>query len=64
MSIVPASSLSAADLARLGNNLPIGNPPSPSHRRWRRRSTLLAVNRSLARLNEAVARLHRSPRYA
>lgn len=57
MSIVPASLLSPADLARLGNNL---GPPA---KRTRRPATagpgraLAAVNRSLAPHGERVDRL-------
>ena len=50
MSIVPFSALSASDLSSLGNN--IGAP-----KRRRRRRTLAAINRSLARIGEAVAEL-------
>lgn len=60
MSIIPASCLSASDLAQLGNNL------CPEHPRRRRASRLrgqrrliAAVNRSLATLGERVGRLQR-----
>ena len=59
MSIVPASRLSSADMAMLGNNV---RPPvhRKSKRRPRRDHWLLpAVNRSLATLGESVIRLHR-----
>lgn len=56
MSIVPASRLSRNDLALLGNNL-----GAEGCRTGRRRSgsrLVAAVNRSLAHLDERVARLH------
>lgn len=54
MSIVPASCLSASDLALLGNNLlpPVRRP------RPRSRHDLDAVNRSLAAHGEQVGRLY------
>ena len=62
MLYVAASSLSASDLAILGNNI------LPSRRRSRRsrderanRRVLAAVNRSLASLKERVDRLHPAP---
>ncbi len=48
MSIVPFSALSASELSSLGNN--VGSP-----RRRRHRHVLVAVNRSLAAIGEAVA---------
>ena len=58
MSIVPASRLSASDLARLGNNVAASMTASP-HRR-RKREFVAAVNRSLALVGEQVSQLHRS----
>ena len=59
MSILPASRLTAADLARLGNNLrPPARPRAP---RPGGRSALAAVNRSLARHGQCVRRLERRP---
>jgi hypothetical protein len=64
MMIIPASSLSESDLTLLGNNL----LPPDRPRRTRPRSHLVsangdddldAVNRSLARHGEIVARLYR-----
>jgi hypothetical protein len=59
MLFVSATDLSASDLALLGNNI------RPTRRRTRRdpderanRRVLAAVNRSLAGLQERVARLH------
>ena len=51
MSIIPASSLTATELLRLGNNL------RPALRKDRRE--LLAINRSLAAHDAQVQRLHR-----
>ena len=56
MSIVPISRLSPCELAFLGNNIV---PPIKSPRRRRRQ--LRAVNRSLARIDEGVARLYPRP---
>ncbi len=50
MSIIPSSELSASELSSLGNN--VGLP-----RKRRRKRMLAAVNRSLAALGEAVAKL-------
>ena len=55
MSIVPFTALSASELTRLGNN--VGAPK----RRRRRRRLLAPVNRSLARIGEAVSKLHCQP---
>ncbi|CAN5621325.1 hypothetical protein BH10PLA1_BH10PLA1_17190 [soil metagenome] len=55
MSIVLASSLSASDLRRLGNNL--GQRKRPVRRY--RRHLVEAVNRSLATVGEQIDRLHR-----
>lgn len=54
MSIIPASRLSASDLALLGNNLSPCRPPKP--REVSR--GLAAVNRSLAGHGERVDRLY------
>ena len=62
MSIVPASRLSASDLARLGNNFSDRSQRSPHQRR--RRNFVAAVNRSLATVGEQVSRLHSSPDYS
>gem|GEM_PF-3184794 len=62
MSIVPISCLSASDLAILGNNL-----RQAARRRKPARKcedVLAAVNRSLAVVDEQVARLHRRTRPA
>ena len=57
MSIIPASLLTASDLALLGNNVvPSGRRIRPPHRRQ-----LQAVNRSLSRIGEEVARLYPLP---
>lgn len=50
MSIVPFSALSASDLTSLGNNI-------RAPKRRRRRRLLAPVNRSLARIGEAVSEL-------
>lgn len=59
MSIVLAASLSDSDLALLGNNI---RPSTRVHRRSpdvrANRRVLAAVNRSLAALDERIARLH------
>jgi hypothetical protein len=62
MSIVPASRLSASDLALLGNNLtgPARHRPArcPHRRRLPAyRGELTAVNRSLAAVGERIGRL-------
>jgi hypothetical protein len=54
MSIVSESDLSPSELAMLGNNV---IPPVKSPRRRRRR--IRAINRSLARFDECIARLYR-----
>ena len=56
MSIIPASRLSASDLARLGNNF---SEAKPTPRQRRRRSLVAAVNRSLINFGEQVDVLHR-----
>ena len=58
MSIVSASRLSAADLARLSNNL---SEAVPSPQRRRRRRVVAAVNRSLSTFGEKVGVLHPLP---
>ncbi len=57
MSIVPASRLSASDMARLGNN--VGSRAVRSAYSRRDRDLVAAVNRSLAIVGEKVSRLHR-----
>jgi hypothetical protein len=61
MSIIPASRLSASDLARLGNNVAARTAASPQRRR--KREFVAAVNRSLAIVGEQVSQLHRLPEY-
>jgi hypothetical protein len=61
MSIVPASRLSASDLARLSNN--VAARMAPSAQRRRKREFVAAVNRSLAIVGEQVSQLHRLPDY-
>jgi len=53
MSIIPASHLSASDLARLGNNITARRRRLPSRRR-RVRQVLTALNRSLVTVGEQV----------
>jgi hypothetical protein len=62
MSIVPASRLSASDLARLGNNVSDRSQRSPHQRR--KRNFVAAVNRSLATVGEQVSRLHSPADYS
>lgn len=62
MSIVPASRLSASDLARLGNNFSDRSQRSPHQRR--KRNFVAAVNRSLATVGEQVSQLHNAPDYS
>ena len=59
MSIVPASRLSASDLARLGNN--VGGPVVRSIHHRRKRELVAAVNRSLSIVGEQVNQLHSQP---
>ena len=60
MSIVPASRLSRADLALLGNNLHSAyGDPDRARRRRKGRRLVAAINRSLAAVDEHVRRLHR-----
>ncbi|HET6248077.1 MAG TPA: hypothetical protein VFE47_10305 [Tepidisphaeraceae bacterium] len=62
MIYVPASELSSAELAMLGNNFSTKRPHTrryPDERKNRR--VLSAVNRSLASLAERVDRLHPAP---
>ena len=60
MSIVPASRLSRADLALLGNNLNSACTRCDRVRRRRKsRRLVAAINRSLAAVDEQVRRLHR-----
>jgi len=56
MSIVPASRLTSSDLSMLSNNL--GRPVKRAKPRSKDHQLLAAVNRSLARLGESVAKLH------
>ncbi len=62
MSIIPASRLSASDLARLGNNVSDRSQRSPRQRR--KRNFVNAVNRSWAVVGEKVSRLHSAPDYS
>jgi hypothetical protein len=56
MSIIPASCLSASELASLGNNLrPV------AHRNQPRQRQIRALNRSLAIHHERVGRLYSRP---
>lgn len=62
MLYVAASSLSASDMALLGNNILPGRRQSrrsPDERHNRR--VLAGVNRSLASLHERIDRLHPNP---
>ena len=61
MSIVPASRLSRADLALLGNNVrPEGDGRKAMRRRPQGRRLVAAINRSpAAGVDERVRRLHR-----
>ncbi len=56
MSIIPASRLSASDLARLGNNMRPRRRPAMSRRQSERR-LVATINRSLACVGESVSQL-------
>ena len=60
MSVIPASRLSASDLALLGNNM---GDRTASPQRRRKREFVAAVNRSLAIVGEQVSQLHRLTEY-
>jgi hypothetical protein len=57
MSIIPASHLSACDLAILGNNLS-SRRRNPQRRHLSHRRQLAAVNRSLASTGEKIGTLY------